>query len=88
MKDYDTAIRLKPDHVEAYYKRGDVRRDNGDIHGAFEYYETAIQLKPNFADAYYNRGNFRLTLGDVLGAVKDFTEAERLQKEGYLPVRD
>jgi tetratricopeptide (TPR) repeat protein len=47
LKDYDEAIRLKPDHADAFNNRGNVRRTKGDLDGALKDFNKAIRLKPD-----------------------------------------
>jgi tetratricopeptide (TPR) repeat protein len=87
--DFTEAIRLKPDFVEAYQKRGDAwasgwteivdleyHRDRADA--AIADYSEVIRLKPD-AESYNNRGDFYLHFTNDMGsAIADFTEAIRL----------
>ncbi len=78
---YSHAIHLKPDHVYAYYNRGNVRYDKKDLDGAIADYTEAIHLKPDYADAYNNRGLARDYKKDLDGAIADYTEAIRLKPD-------
>ncbi|MGA2410979.1 MAG: tetratricopeptide repeat protein [Candidatus Binataceae bacterium] len=78
---YTEAIRLKPDFVEAFYNRGNARRDKGDLDGALQDYTEAIRLKPDFFEAFNNRGEARRRKGDVDGALQDYNEAIRLKSD-------
>jgi hypothetical protein len=69
---YDEAIRLNPDHAEAFYERGTARREKGDFEGALQDFDEAIRLKPDYADAIYDRGVVRRAKGDFNGALQDF----------------
>jgi hypothetical protein len=69
---YTEAIRLNPDHAEAFYQRGVVRRANDDPHGALQDFDEAIRLRSDYADAIYSRGVVRREKGDFKGASWDF----------------
>ena len=56
IKDYDKAIELNPNDIDAYYNRGIARSDLGDHNSAIEDYDKVIELKPYYANAYNNRG--------------------------------
>lgn len=57
VRDFNEAIRLKPDFAPAYYARGNVRFDKGrDLQGAIRDYSGAIQLQPDNPTAFFNRG--------------------------------
>ena len=54
--DYDIAIRLNPDHADAYNNRGNAKSALGQHFAAIADYDIAIRLNPDDARAYYNRG--------------------------------
>ena len=72
---YTEAIRLQPDYASAFYNRGQIRYNEGDLDGALSDYNDAILLKPDFAEAFNTRGNARKDKGDLDGAFVDFDEA-------------
>lgn len=47
LADYNKAIELKPDYVDAYVGRGDTKYKNGDLAGALADYDQATKLKPD-----------------------------------------
>ena len=89
--DYDKAIELNPNFVDAYYNRGLIyeKRGLGNILRGRDYferaiadYDKAIELNPNFAKAYNNRGIAYYNLGliayalpNVLGGQNYFEKA-------------
>jgi len=81
VRDYDKAIRLKPDYALAYSSRGNARQAKGDLDGALRDYDEAIRLAPDYAVAYNNRGKARKAKGDLEGALKDYNETIRLQPD-------
>ena len=81
LKDYNEAVRLKPDYAEAFNNRGIARRAKGDAEGALKDYSEAIRLKPDFAGAFNNRGLRATRKGDVEGALQDYSEAIRLKPD-------
>lgn len=81
--DFDQAIRLKPNYIDAYYSRGNIRYVLGDNKGAIADFDQAIKLNPYLAYAYNNRGNARSALGEKQGAIADLQKAVDLyQKQG------
>jgi tetratricopeptide (TPR) repeat protein len=54
--DCSQAIRLKPDHADAFYNRGNTYNAKGPYDRAIEDYNQAIRLNPNDACAFFNRG--------------------------------
>jgi tetratricopeptide (TPR) repeat protein len=54
--DYNQAIRLDPQNVDAHINRGVAYYAKGDSDRAIADYERALRLDPNNADAYNNRG--------------------------------
>jgi tetratricopeptide (TPR) repeat protein len=79
--DYSEAIRLNPQHVDAYYNRGNACAAKGDFDGAIANYNETIRLNPQHANAYYNRGNARSIKKDWDSAIADYTEAIRLNPQ-------
>ena len=75
------AIRLNPNFAEAFYNRGNARRDAADLNGAVDDYTHAIRLFPGFALAFTNRALARTALGDLDAAIEDSTQALRLQPD-------
>jgi predicted O-linked N-acetylglucosamine transferase (SPINDLY family) len=53
---YTRVIDLKPDHAQAYYKRGNLLRDLGQTQAALISYDQSIALDPEYANAFCNRG--------------------------------
>ncbi len=53
--DFDTTIRLKPDHVYAYYSRGLAKVDIGQYEGAITDFETALKLAEQAGDTQLKR---------------------------------
>ncbi len=76
--DCTEAIRLRPDFVEAYSRRGTAYASLGNFKAAEADFNEAIRLNPNFVFAYMNRGMGRGTTGDQQGAIADFTKAIEL----------
>ncbi|MGB7058047.1 MAG: tetratricopeptide repeat protein, partial [Geitlerinemataceae cyanobacterium] len=75
LADYDRAILLDPNYVDAYNNRGILRSQLGNFQGAIEDYTQAIRRNPALAEAYYNRGTALAAGGDREGALKDFQVA-------------
>jgi tetratricopeptide (TPR) repeat protein len=78
---FTEAIRLNPEYALAYYNRGVVRKDQGDLEGAMQDWSEAIRLNPEDAAAFNNRGAARYQRDEVEGALRDFHEAMRLDPD-------
>ena len=79
IKDFTTAIELKPDYAFAYNNRGAVYRNKGEHDKAIEDCSKAIQLKPDYAEPYSNRGAAYRNKGDYDLAIKDYDMAIQLK---------
>ena len=73
--DYDMAIHLKSDHVDAYNNRGNAKYKLGQYDAAIADYDMAIHLKSDHVDAYNNRGNVKYKLGQYDAAIADYDTA-------------
>lgn len=45
--DYTAVLKLKPDHVEALFYRGDMYQIQGDLNRAIADYEAGLQINPD-----------------------------------------
>ena len=77
--DYDNAIRLKPDYVNAYYSRGLTKYYLGQYEAAIVDYDNVIRLKPDDADAYYDRALAKCNLGRYEAAIVDYDNVIRFE---------
>jgi tetratricopeptide (TPR) repeat protein len=57
MRDFTAAIRMKPNHTDAYRKRAFVGARTGDLGRALDDYRRAVELDPNFADTRCDRAD-------------------------------
>lgn len=78
IRDYDEAIRLKPDYADAFNNRGSIYADKDDLDRAIQDYDEAIRLKPEkrtLAWAFYNRGLAYRQKGQTERAIQDYDRA-------------
>ena len=87
LSDYNKAIELKTDFVEAYFSRGLAYDQRGDLDRAIADYDKAIELKPEYADAYYSRGLDHERKGDLAQALIDLSKAVELDPESGAKAR-
>ena len=78
IKEYDQAIALDPNYVDAYVNRGLVYSLLEDYNQAITDYGRAIALDPNYALPYYNRGVIYGGLGQYLDAIYNYNRAIKL----------
>lgn len=81
---YEEFIALRPDHAEAYYKRGNVLKDLGRLADAVASYDAAIERKPDFQYAWCNRGAVQLGLGQQHAALESFERAAQLNPQDLI----
>ena len=72
IEDYNKAIELKPDYVDAYYNRGIAKANLGKFQEAIEDCNKVIELMPDCAIVYLLRGVANLELHNYIKAIKDF----------------
>ena len=81
IKDYNAALKLNPDLVEIYSKRGMLKARIEDIQGAYRDFDKMIQINPEHIFAYSNRGSAKASLGDYQGALDDINKAIEINPE-------
>jgi tetratricopeptide (TPR) repeat protein len=79
VRDYDHAILLRRDFVEAYNNRGAAYEAMGQAEAAIKDYDKAIALQPGAAEAYSNRGNIHQSMGHYEAAIEDYAKAIALK---------
>ena len=75
---FNTALKLNPDLVEIYAKRGVTKARLDNFEGAFKDFDKMIQINPKHIFAHNNRATSRIHLGDEEGAFKDLNTAIEL----------
>lgn len=78
VKEYQTAIKLKPDNAEAYGAWGFALATKGNVDGAITEYQRALRLAPKDYEVHNNLGAALSAKGDVDGAIREYREALRL----------
>ena len=76
--DYNKAINLNPNYLEAYLYRANIKSLLQDFKGALIDNDKAIRLKPNDAYVYNERATTKLSSGDAIGAMEDVNRAIKL----------
>lgn len=85
LKNYNQAIQISPNYINAYKGRGDAHYFLKDYKAAIEDYTQVIRLDPDLADAYMIRAIARCELRDKQGAIKDNRQAATLYaKQGAI----
>lgn len=79
LREYQTAVQLKPDYGEAHYNLANLLMRN-DPGNAIAHYRAAIRFKPDFADAHANLATaLARTPSHLTEAVGEYQMAIRLQ---------
>ena len=81
IKSYDQAIKIKPDHEEAWYNKGVSLGELKKHEEAIKSYDQAIKIKPDFADAWNNRGFELSQLGKHEEAIKCNDQAIKIKPD-------
>ena len=69
IKDFNRAIKLKPNNTYAYSQRGLAKVDAGNITAGIEDNNRAIEINPEDLIAYDFRGRAKTQLGDYESAI-------------------
>jgi len=78
LADLDYVIALSPRMALAYYNRGNILAESGDVEGAIAAYSKAVDFEPELGVAYYNRGYMYLQQGDSRRGSADLSRAGEL----------
>jgi tetratricopeptide (TPR) repeat protein len=81
IRQYEQALRLKPDFAEAHNGLGAALAQAGKIEEAIEQYEQALRIKPDFAEACNNIGAALVQAGRVQEAIGRFEQALRIKPD-------
>ena len=81
IRDYNAALKLNPDLVEIYSKRGIVKLRIRRLRSAIEDFDKMIEINPEHIFAYNNRGSARGNLGDEQGLLEDLSKAIEINPE-------
>jgi tetratricopeptide (TPR) repeat protein len=79
MEDYNRAIQLNKEYVEAYVNRGVLKYQLQDFQGSVGDFNQALTLDDKYAEAYLDRGMARYMTNDLKGACEDWEKANKLQ---------
>lgn len=82
MANLDKVEELSPTSPFAFYNKGTILLEFGDLTSAISALGKAIELKPDFGEAYFNRGYAYMQLGNKTAGVADLSKAGEL---GVLP---
>ena len=78
ISEFDDIIRRNPDLAIAYYNKGVLLTEAGDLTSAISAFTRAIELKPDFGEAFYNRGFVYFRLGNRASGNADLSRAGQL----------
>jgi tetratricopeptide (TPR) repeat protein len=79
---YNNALRIQPSSTEAFYNRGLMYQNMGEIEKATEDYNSILKVDRNYADAHYNLGYIDLAFKkDYNSAINHFTDAIRINNQ-------
>jgi tetratricopeptide (TPR) repeat protein len=78
IKDYNHAIKLRPNDVAALDGRGLAHANRLNFELAIKDYDQSIKLRPDNAKAFYRRGLAKFGISDIDGADADIAKARAL----------
>jgi tetratricopeptide (TPR) repeat protein len=93
IKDFDKAIKLRPDYTEAFFFRGKAYNKLSNYSKAITEFSKAIELNPKYYEAYIERADLKMAyFEDKRGAEEDLKKAiglrpditDAYEKLGYL----
>jgi tetratricopeptide (TPR) repeat protein len=84
IKDYDNALKLKPNDSYAFHNRGLTKLSLKKYNDAINDFTSALTINPLYTDAYINRACAKITLYDFNGAIKDCKLALSIEPKSEL----
>jgi Flp pilus assembly protein TadD len=78
LKDFNAALKLKPNDASLYDYRGMAYRCKGQDDKAIQDFNKAMEVDPKFAKAYRNRGMVYFDKGDFDRSLADLKKAQSL----------
>lgn len=78
---YLTALKIKPDYLEAYYNLGNALARKGDAKAAIYNYRKALQLNTDFFKSYYNIARILYNQGQIGEAIHNYQKALIINSE-------
>ncbi|MBD2355601.1 tetratricopeptide repeat protein [Tolypothrix sp. FACHB-123] len=81
MKAYEAALRINPNHPDAYFQRAIAHYDLKNYQAAFEDLNQVVRLTPNSSVAYMNRGLTQDLLQRNQEALQDYSQAIALNPD-------
>ena len=79
-RDFERALDINPNHVNAHYNLGYIYSRQGKLDNAVRHYRAALRGKPDFASAHYNLGLVLQMQGKTGDAKLHLDEAARLRR--------
>jgi len=81
IREYETALRLKPDYAEAHVDLGTALARLGRTEDAMRHYEEALRIEPDNPVAHYNSGYALYRADRMQDAIKEFEAALRIRSD-------
>jgi tetratricopeptide (TPR) repeat protein len=75
IRNFNTALRYKSDHFEAYFLRGVAKFSLSDYQGAYEDFSKTLEIHPLYVRAWHYRGITNDRLSNYYDAKSDFARA-------------
>ena len=66
---FKQALKMNPNHLEAYLNIGNVLQEKGELDAAIDSYKQALKLKSDYAEVHYNMGIALKKKGDLDAAI-------------------
>jgi len=75
VKDYGSAIAIKPDYAKAHFNLAGALQDLGQLEAAVNSYEKTLEIEPDYAEAHNNLGSVFKELKENEAAVQSYKDA-------------
>ena len=79
LANYDKALKMYPEYVDAWVRKGVIIFNKGDTIEAENCLHKALEIAPASFKDYYNQGKLRLENENIEGAITDFDKATSLK---------
>ena len=82
--EYDSALRIRPDHALAHHLRGESLLALERFEEAERAFDRSLEIEPGYGPALRARGQTRVQMADYSGAIEDYSQAAAIERDASI----